>query len=263
VTQSKQPSLASPGIRTQYGPASTPDNASTSQADEAYQAWQGNQTPENLNHTVNALGPTIEHALNAYTSQPSNIVRHKARLMAADAVKAYDPNRGANLATHVYRQLQSLQRVGPSTDQHMRIAEGLRRHRAVIGKAIQQVQDDLGREASDEEVAEIAKLPVKRVTKVRQMLHAGVPLSVVEEMGDEDSESPDIIAHNQTGEQDWHDAVYHDLGDVDRVIMQYRTGFRGYPVLSTQEIAKRLRISPAAVSQRAVRIQGRLDEYHG
>jgi DNA-directed RNA polymerase specialized sigma subunit len=182
--------------------------------------------------------------------------------MTADAIKSYDPKRGANLQTHVFRQLQTLQRVAPDIDEPMSVPAGLRRDRGVVGRAIQEVQDNLGREASDEEVGEIAKLPVKRVTKVRQLLHAGLPLSVIEEMGDEDEDSNDPVAHQLTPENDWHDAVYHDLGDIDRVVMQYRTGYRGYPVLPNQEIAKRLKMSPTSVSQRARHIQDRLDEFH-
>ena len=62
---------------------------------------------------------------------------------------------------------------------------------------------------------------------------------------------------------EWVDAVYHDLGEIDRVIMSYRTGFRGAPVLSNGDIAKRLKMTPGAVSQRANRIQGKLDEFYG
>jgi DNA-directed RNA polymerase specialized sigma subunit len=184
-------------------------------------------------------------------------------LLAAKAVKGYQPDRGASLDTHVFRQLQALQRIAPQIHDPMPLPERLRRDRGEVSGAIEKVQNDLGRDASDEEVAQLTNLPRKRITKVRQMMQSRLPLSSFEE-SEEDSESdqPDLVANQMTPEDEWMDAVYHDLGDIDRVILQHRTGYRGNPVLPNQEIAKRLRMSPAAVSQRATRIQQRLDEFH-
>jgi DNA-directed RNA polymerase specialized sigma subunit len=95
------------------------------------------------------------------------------------------------------------------------------------------------------------------------MLHAGIPASALDDVEDDEQGGHDPVVYRKTPEDDWHDAVYHDLGDIDRVIMQYRTGYRGYHVLSTNEIAKRLKVSPGLISQRARHIQSRLDEFDG
>jgi hypothetical protein len=60
----------------------------------------------------------------------------------------------------------------------------------------------------------------------------------------------------------WADYVYHDLSDIDKIVFQHRTGYRGAPQLSNQEIARRLRLSPAAVTQRANRLQAKMNALH-
>ncbi len=236
-------------------PVSTP-------LDDSLASWSKSKSPEDLHRVVGHLQPTIDKAVTTYTSHASPIVAHRARLLAGQAVKTYDPSRGASLHTHVFRQLQQLQRVAPNITDPLVIPERLRRDRGRIAQHIREVEDNLGREASDEEVAELADLPANRVTKVRRMLHANIPASALDAIDEEGEEGDDIAAKSRSPMDDWQDAVYHDLGDIDRVIMQYRTGYRGYQQLPGIEIAKRLKLSPAAVSQRSKRIQDRLDEFH-
>ncbi len=211
---------------------------------------------------VGHLGSTIDKAVRAYVPKPSPVIYDRAKLIAAKAVRSFQPGRGANIHTHVYRQLQALQQMAPRMQDPLPMPERLRRDRGEVVKSIEQVTNDLGREPSDEEISQLSNLPVRRVTKVRRMMRTGMPLSVVEESGEDDDEAPDPVSNKRDPMDDWVDAVYHDLGDIDRVILQYRTGYRGVGVVSNQEIAKKLRMSPQAVSQRASRIQAKLDEFH-
>ncbi len=54
--------------------------------------------------------------------------------------------------------------------------------------------------------------------------------------------------------------LYHDLDPYDQVILEYGLGLNGSPKLPAAQIARRLKLSPGAVSQRASRIQQQLDE---
>jgi hypothetical protein len=54
--------------------------------------------------------------------------------------------------------------------------------------------------------------------------------------------------------------IYYDLGDTDRVVMDYSLGLHGAPAVSTTDIAKRLGLTAGAVSQRKAKIQAMIDE---
>ena len=216
---------------------------------------------------VDSLQPTIAKALRAYAPNQTPVIAARARLIAAKAVRSFDPERGADLNTHEYRQLQSQQRLAPQISDPMPMAERTRRDSAKILSAISTAADDIGREPTDEELSELTGIPRKRITKVRSHIRQRLPESqYTEGMGNDnegEGSTREAVATQHTDYDDWVDAVYHDLPEVDRVVMQYRTGFRGAPKLSNIEIAKRLKLSPAAVSQRVIRIQAKLDDFHG
>jgi RNA polymerase primary sigma factor len=125
------------------------------------------------------------------------------------------------------------------------------------------MKTDLGREPSDEELADITGIALPRVIKVRKRMRSRVPFSVAEGEDDDENSGTDVAVSRRTPYDDWVDAVYHDLGEIDKIILQHRSGYRGAEILPNQEIAKKLGLSPAAVSQKAARIQARLDEFNG
>jgi Mn-dependent DtxR family transcriptional regulator len=58
----------------------------------------------------------------------------------------------------------------------------------------------------------------------------------------------------------WNELVYHDLDEINQTIYDYLIGGHGRTPISTSEIARKLGITPSAVSQRAAVIQSMLDE---
>jgi DNA-directed RNA polymerase specialized sigma subunit len=99
----------------------------------------------------------------------------------------------------------------------------------------------------------------KRIAKGSLWNRAEGSYAAEMEQGDEDAdENLPGIAKDPMPEI--HDYVYHDLDDIDKQVFQHRLGYRGSQVLPNQEIAKKLNLSSAAVTQRAGRIQKRLEE---
>jgi Mn-dependent DtxR family transcriptional regulator len=56
------------------------------------------------------------------------------------------------------------------------------------------------------------------------------------------------------------DFVYGDLSPTDKLIMDMTLGRNGRRTAATQDIARRLNITPGAVSQRAAKIQQMIDQ---
>jgi len=231
--------------------------------DEAYNKWKAKPTQERLRGVLTTLTPVITQAVGQYAGQHAPQTLHsRAKLLAAKAVQTWQSDGGANLKTHVFRQLQALQRMAPSVSDPFSPSERFRQHQQQLFNATTVAQSTLGRDPSDEELATATGLPLRRVVKVRTRMRARLPASTFEEAED-DQTKPDIIGSTRSPQDDWAEAVYHDLGDRDRLIFMHRTGYRGTPVLNNMELAKQLGVSPGLVSQRAGRIQARLDAYHG
>ena len=65
-------------------------------------------------------------------------------------------------------------------------------------------------------------------------------------------EKGDTLLQGEVDENEdpWRDYVYHDLDTKSRKIFEWTTGYGGTKILPKQEIARRLKITPAAVSSR-------------
>ena len=231
--------------------------------EDPYKAWRESQDPNDLRQVVSSLDNTISSASRAHAGQAarSPVVQQRARLIAARAVKSFDPDRGVALPTHVNNQLRELQRSAPAVVDPLSPPERFRRQQVEISQVTQDLEEQLGREATDEEISEVSGIPLPRVVKVRRRMRARIPTSVYED-SDDDDDALDVVDNRFTDEDLWHEAVYHDLGEVDRIIFMHRTGYRDADILSNTDIAQRVNLSPGAVSQRARRIQQRLEQYH-
>lgn len=218
--------------------------------------------PSELREELKKYEPVIQKALKQYAGGASTpVVRDRARILAAQALKSFDPQRGARIETHLMRQLQQLQRDVPRMTDPLPIPEQFRRDQYRISEVRRELEDETGLEPDDVEIADRLRMPVKRVRKVLERMSARVPWSVYEE-GGEDDEGQDVVTSERSGWDEWVDAVYQDLPARDRRIMAYRTGYGGVPTLSTNEIAEKLGITPQVVSQRSRMIQKQLDRFH-
>jgi DNA-directed RNA polymerase specialized sigma subunit len=227
-----------------------------------WEDWSVKQEPEKLQSLLVKLAPTIDSTVTTYVGpKASQVIKDRARIIAARAIKKYNPKSGAKLHTFVASNLRELQRSAPSINQPFVAPDKFRQDANVIFKANKSFIDGFGREPTDEELSEVAGLPLKRVLRVRNRSKPMMHMSALE--GDEDSPNQDVVGQRRAAYDDWVDAVYYDLGDIDKLILQYRTGYRGAERLPNEAIALRAGITPSAVSQRAGKIQARLDEFRG
>lgn len=183
--------------------------------------------------------------------------------MAAEAVHSFDPSKGAKLSSHIYGQLQPLRRVAPTIADPMPKPERLAIEAHHLEKARTELADTLGRPPSLSELSSYTKIAPKKLVKLQRRNRATVAEGQFDPQGE--SEEDDFMpgVKRQSPEAIWAEYVYHDLGDVDKVIFEHRTGYGGAEKLPNQEIARRLRISAPSVTERANKIQARLDQIYG
>ena len=110
------------------------------------------------------------------------------------------------------------------------------------------LKEKLGREPTSEELADHLGWPLKKVVRMEKQLHneASASTQIFE------PEDP-----NRDSKLDLKlDLVYRSLSPRDKLIFEYTTGYGGKPKLSNNEIAKKLGVSAAYVSQRKKYIAG-------
>lgn len=229
---------------------------------DVFDAWKTSQNPQTSSALLKAVDPVITTAIKSYggASRGSPILRSRARRMALTAAKSYDPAKGT-LKTHLLSQLRRLQRVSAQGAQIIRIPEQVVLDRQHLEDTERELELRLGRASSDQTLADTTGLSLKRIRYIRQ---GRPPISESQVLAGQPVESQSLPATAIPGQdhmaEGWGELVYHDLDEVNQTIYDYLRGAHGREVLSTSKIARRLGITPSAVSQRAAKIQGMLDE---
>jgi DNA-directed RNA polymerase specialized sigma subunit len=240
----------------------TPNN-NTPDFTAAYDAWKAKRTPENNTALLRTVQPILDTAVSSYASNSSPTMRSRAKLLALEAMDSYDPKSG-NIKNHLLSRLQRLRRLSGKEQNIIAIPEQVGLDFQKIDFAENELRDQLSRDPTDEELADFTGLSVKRLRNVRNF-NKPVSTGATTRATDEASYSGEIssnIPNKNTDVDAWLDFVYEDLNSVDKLIMDMSLGRNGRRRAPVQDIAKRLNISPGAVSQRAAKIQTMIDRRH-
>ena len=231
--------------------------------DAIYPQWQKQQTPELNTKLIGTIQPIVDTAVSSYAgANASPTIKNKARLMALKALQTYDPQRG-NVKTHLLSQLQSLRRLAAKEQNIISLPEQVGLDFQRLSSAENELRDALSRDPTDDELADATGLSTRRIKKIRgfnQPIAEG--MTALQSGDSEDAANTDLASTlpNYTKHTDaWLDFVYGDLSPTDKLVMDLTLGRNGRRKASTQDIARRLNISPGAVSQRAAKIQNMID----
>jgi DNA-directed RNA polymerase specialized sigma subunit len=263
-----KPAGQSKGMPSILGDISPPFSAPASvtgvanEFNNLHTSWKNNQTPETNTQILKSVQPVVDTALTMYAGvDHSPSIRSQAKLLALKALNSYSPERG-NVRNHLLSQLQSLRRMSAKEQNIISIPEQVGLDFQRISQAENELQDSLGREPTEGELADYTNLSRRRIQKIKsfnQPLAEGVVSSPTEE-GTSGGDIGSKIPGDRRADDAWLDFVYGDLGPTDKLIMDMTLGRNGKRKAATQDIARRLNITPGAVSQRAAKIQEMLDK---
>jgi hypothetical protein len=247
------------------GSFSAPSSRLETRYAPAFHAWKADPTPAKSDDFLKSIDPIVQEGLNVYGGRNANpMMRSRARRIALDAAGKYDPAK-ASLKTHLMAHLQGLRRYGAQQNQVIKVPEAVALDQQHLGEAEAELGDRLGRDPSDMELADHTGLSRRRIAHIRGYRPA-VPEGRLASLADEDEEGgagggfePAVEGPDRSALR--AQFLYHDLDPHDQVILEYGMGLNGAPRLPAAAIARRLKLSPGAVSQRAARIQRMLDEF--
>lgn len=225
--------------------------------DDGYEEWAVNKDFPSMNKVLDHYKDVISSSVHTYAGQgASPAVQEKARIMAAKAVQQYNPKQKVPLNAFIRQQLQPLYRYA-NQKTVVKIPERAYADLKNIQQAELELQDNLGRSPSVDEIADYSHISAKRINMINKKYR---PHQFMESFFDftDDEDSNVHVPATQTFDykKAWADYVYQDLEPIDKKIYEWRTA---QTPLSNIEIAKRLKMSPSAVSQRAANITKKLE----
>jgi DNA-directed RNA polymerase specialized sigma subunit len=227
-----------------------------------FQAWKADPSPANTDRFLTAVDPIIRQGVSVYGGRDANpMMTSRARRMAYDAAGKYDPTK-SSLKTHLMGHFQGLRRYGARQSQVINVPEAVALDQHHLVEAEARLRDQLyGRDPSDAELADHTGLSRKRIRYIRgyraPLAEGQAAAAGAGDDGEGGGWEPAVQGPDTSRLRAQY--IYDDLPGSDQVILEYAMGLNGSPKLSTGDIARRLRITPGAVSQRAAKIQKLLD----
>lgn len=221
-----------------------------------YEQWVRDPTPDNMGKVVRALTPVINSEIQRY-SGPKPMLKARAKSLAAGAVRSYDPSKGAHIRSWLVTQMQPLARYSQQL-KPVQIPEVANRQAAEVNRVRQQLSDELGREPSHIELADYTGLNPKRIKKLQEMVKPVIMESSFDVAEDSERSLPGTTSTNTVNVSE--EMVYESLDERDKMIFDLKTGKHGRTALANQEIARRLGVTPALISQRTSQIAGQISD---
>lgn len=226
-----------------------------------YTAWKKTPGPETNGAMLKALQPTIEGAIRTHVGEPNPLLISRARVMALQGLNSYDPKRG-RLSSHMYNHLLGLKRANRQQTTILRVPERIQLDKFHLDNATKELTAQLGREPTDEQLADFTGFSPSRMSKVRSY-KSGLSeghISDLEEQGVGFAGGGVTVPNAKPQRSHWQELVYDELDDHHKKVMEYAFGLNGRRPLPNQEIAAKMNRSPGAISQAKARIQAMLDE---
>jgi hypothetical protein len=204
---------------------------------------------------LKTVQPVIDSAVKTYaTAAPGPLLTSRARRIVLDSLPTYDPSR-AGLRTHLTSRLQGLRRIHANQSHVIHIPEMIKIDSSRLAEGENFLKDDLGRDPTDLELADHTGFSLKRIGRLRKA-DFGVPEGLL----GKDKETGEPASPAVQGDNDaWVDFIYRSSAPTDQAILEHTLGLNGRRPLSGQEIAKKMGITPAAVSQRKAKLQTLID----
>ena len=221
-------------------------------------AWQGSPSPELTSLVLKKLQPTMTSALRSYAPGQEDELRIKAAKLTLSALKSYDAKAGAAASTYVFNTLKRLNRVSGTRASIIKYPEQLMFDRKKISDARTDFEDEHGYEPSLAQLADMTGISEKRISKLDDM---GTVVSASSTINPETNSEQ--FGTSAVTDDDYFDYVYGSVSPIDQKIMEWASGLHGKQQLSNTAIAAKLKITPAAVSQRKAKIQKMLADVRG
>lgn len=220
--------------------------------------WQKNPTDEDTSYLLEKMRPTINSAMTSYAPGHQKDLAIKAAKLTLNALKTYDPSKGADPSTFVFHNLKRLNRYANRRTNIIPISEQASAEYRFLQQVKNEFIDTFDREPSDMELADRTGYSLKKVNK---LLSGNKVTSETSTINPETNNS--TVYGTDVGDDDYFEYVYASVGPIDQKIMEWSAGKHGKPQLSNMEIAKKLKVTPAAVSQRRSKILSMMSEVQG
>jgi DNA-directed RNA polymerase sigma subunit (sigma70/sigma32) len=211
-----------------------------------WKKWKRTNDPAYANTLLKSLDPFLQSYVNKYTAAPlpRPAIESQARILALKAFSTYNPNMGAQLNTHVGHELRHLHRYVLEYQNVGKIPENRGIAISKFKNIKSHLTEDLNREPTVLELADSLQWSPAEVERMQSELRQDLNVIQGREEAFFDSQ------YNLSDlTRDVVEFAYWSGTPVEQKVMEYWFGIGGVPILSVEEMAKKLKKSPEEIKQ--------------
>lgn len=226
--------------------------------ERTYIEWRLSPSTQNLRKVITALKPTINYALASYQGKDDPFIETQAKILAAKAVKTYDPSYNVTLPTYLTSKMRKLTRIVRESKSPIKIPE-----RTIYDiAALKEAEADLlekngGREPDVQQLADYMGVPIDKIEKTRNKMVKQLSESsyFTNSINSEESDAPDSLDslksdQNQSAYlKEALNYAYNSSDYREKKILEWTCGYGGAKILTPKQIADKLGISESQVSR--------------
>jgi DNA-directed RNA polymerase specialized sigma subunit len=241
------------------------------QADEVlmWQEWKkSGYRPDKLEPLHASMERIIHSAVHRYRGVdiPPQLIRADAERIFIEALKDYDPKKGAKLSTHVTNRLQQrLDRFVKNHQNLARVVESRAQNWSTYQASRSGLQDQLGRDPTKQELAVEMTRRLKGTSKKKNKVTAAeAGRYMAEDRRDLVQTGLDQNAFLNAPTQDRMvlRMVEEELTPEEKAVYERMFGLNGKRAMQPGEIARDLRIHPSKVSRLSASIGKKIEAYY-
>jgi len=195
-----------------------------------------------INQQLADVKNDLNRIINTFAPGGDPVIRAKAKIYAADAIRNYDPKSGTKLRTYLYSQLQKLKQDAAASTMPVTLPY----KRFALTKQLAQDEGDLraelGRDPTEFELADRLGISTRRLRNLRS---ASVKVAPEVSLTDEEGEPVESGVESSVPVDAALEATKMSLEPLNQKILEKLLEGKKYT-----QIAKELKISPAAITYR-------------
>ncbi len=204
-----------------------------------------------MNKLVEDNKKLIEFEASRYSRfVPLSVVLAEAYKIANKAADSFNPKAGVKFSTYLTNQLKKLSRISTQYGAVARLPENKQFKLQRLNQVQLHLKEELGREPNVQELSDALGIPIKEVNLLLKNKKSEVNISNL-------MYTPTFVDNEN---DDWLHYVYHDLPPTDKLIFEHKTGFGDKPVLTNEELSKKLGISVSTINHRTKLIADKVAE---
>jgi DNA-directed RNA polymerase specialized sigma subunit len=205
---------------------------------ELWRQWKQSNDPEHLKLLLDRMNPLVQREVQKWgAAVPREALESKGRLLTVQALKTYDPSRGAAVGTHVTSRLRKLSRDVYPYQNVARLPENKQLLYNTFQVATNNLIDQHGREPTTDELANELSWTPRKVADFQKSFSRRELVESAGAFMDEGSADEGLV-----------DFYHHGLTPADKLMFEDLIGFKGKPALNNAQLMKKYSLTQGQLS---------------